>query len=101
MKKSFSLVVVLLLSGCLSHPPDQVKKLHYRCGTLPLTVLLDNGRQQINLILDGNPLTLKQQPAASGTRYANDQYVFWSKGDGAFIERNGKVIVDDCRLDKG
>ncbi|HBV38954.1 MAG TPA: hypothetical protein DEF05_04485 [Erwinia sp.] len=100
MKPFFLLAIALLLSGCLHHSPEKISRLHYRCGTLPLSVLLDNDRQEVNLILDGNPLTLKQQPAASGTRYADEHYVFWSKGDGAFVERNGKIIIDDCRLER-
>lgn len=100
MKQTLLLSTLLLLSGCsyFHSAPEQPKTLHYTCGTLPLTVILDNSREEVNLILDGNPLTLKQQVAASGTRYSDGTYVFWSKGDGAFIERNDKVIINDCRL---
>lgn len=95
---------VLTLAGCglISHGDrDEVKTLHYRCGTMPLTVKLNNSKQQVNLIMDGTPLTLTQQPAASGTRYSDGNYVFWSKGDGAFIERNDKIVVNDCQLQSG
>ncbi|MGE9552141.1 MliC family protein [Erwinia amylovora] len=100
MKKILIASSLVLLSGCamFHSQPDKPITLHYTCGTLPLTVRLDNSRQEVNLILDGNPLTLKQQEAASGARYSNGNYVFWSKGDGAFIERNGKIIINDCRL---
>ena len=97
MKKRFLMLTTLLLSGC-GLPSEKPVMLHYQCGTLPLTVKLDNARQEVNLILDGNPLTLKQLPAASGTRYGGGHYVFWSKGDDAFVERNDKVIINDCRL---
>ncbi|WP_338563348.1 MliC family protein [Erwinia sp. E_sp_B04_7] len=102
MNRLFLLTTLALLSGCsYFHPaPEQQKMLHYTCGTMPLTVSLDNARQEVNLILDGNPLTLKQQEAASGTRYSDGNYVFWSKGDGAFIERNDKIIINDCLLDR-
>ncbi|WP_369815691.1 MliC family protein [Erwinia sp. ErVv1] len=100
MKKWLPGFTLVLLSGCsMFHaPPDEQKTLHYTCGTLPLTVVLDNAREEVNLILDGNPVTLKQQVAASGTRYSDGTYTFWSKGDEAFIERNGKLIINDCRL---
>ncbi|WP_158782957.1 MliC family protein [Pantoea sp. BAV 3049] len=103
MKKIVIASSLVLLSGCsmFHSEPEKPKTLHYTCGTLPLTVIQDNSRQEVNLILDGNPLTLKQQEAASGTRYSDGNYVFWSKGDGAFIERNGKLIVNDCRLTAG
>ncbi|QEW32450.1 hypothetical protein D0N50_12470 [Erwinia billingiae] len=101
MKRILLVTTAALLSGCsyFHAEPEQLKTLHYTCGTLPLTVSLDNARKEVNLILDGNPLTLKQQEAASGTRYSDGKYVFWSKGDGAFIERNDKIIINDCRLD--
>ncbi|MFU9138593.1 MliC family protein [Erwinia tasmaniensis] len=91
---------LVLLSGCsmFYSRPDEQKTLHYTCGTLPLTVVLDNAREEVNLILDGNPVTLKQEVSASGARYSDGTYTFWSKGDEAFIERNDKPIINDCRL---
>ncbi|MBK0030748.1 MliC family protein [Erwinia sp. S43] len=94
-------VAALLLSGCsyFQHSAEeQPKTLHYTCGTLPLTVQLNNAKSEVSMILDGNQLTLKQQVAASGTRYSDGNYVFWSKGDSAFIERNDKIIINDCQL---
>lgn len=101
MKKGYIAAMLLALSGCsyfqtASH--EQVKTLHYICGTLPLTVTLNNSQSEVSLILDGQPLVLKQQPAASGTRYSDGHYVFWSKGDNAFIERNDRIIINDCQL---
>ncbi|OON40429.1 hypothetical protein BTJ39_08425 [Izhakiella australiensis] len=96
-----ALGAAMLLAGCnslQSASQDQQKTLHYTCGTLPLTVQLDNSQQQVKLILDGTPRVLKQTRAASGTRYADDTYVFWSKGDSAFVERNDKIIINDCQL---
>lgn len=94
----------LLLSGC-SVPPQStqqdIQTLHYACGTLPLTVQVDNSKEEVSMILDGKQLTLKQQIAASGARYSDGQYVFWSKGNTAFVERNDKVIIDDCQMNNG
>ncbi len=91
---------VMLLSGCgLLHKQDVAPlTLHYQCGTLPLTVTQDNARQQVSFILDGKPLTLTQTVSASGARYSDGTYVFWSKGDGAFVERNDKIVINDCEL---
>jgi len=100
MLKGLTVAVALLLSGCsLMHKqPPAPQTLHYRCGTLPLTVTLDEAQQQVSFIMDGQPLTLKQTVSASGTRYSDGHYAFWSKGNGAFIERNDKVVVNDCEL---
>lgn len=103
MIKLLSVAAILLLAGCGMMRQQNVEPvtLHYTCGTLPLTVTLDNARQQVSFIMDGQPLTLKQTMSASGARYSDGNYVFWSKGDGAFIERNSKIVVNDCVLQHG
>lgn len=92
---------IILLSGC-SHFNQQapVKTLHYQCGTLPLTVTLkqDTQPEEVHFLLDGERLQLAQVVAASGTKYSNGRYTFWSKGDRAFIERDEHIIADDCLL---
>lgn len=100
MMRKISLAAVLLLSGCgmMHKQTEQPGTLRYACGTMPLTVTQDNAQQQVSFIMDGEPLTLKQTASASGTRYSNGNYVFWSKGNGAFIERNNKIVVNDCVL---
>lgn len=100
MLKGLTVAAVLVLSGCsLMHKSSPAPEtLHYRCGTLPLTVTLDNAKQQVSFIMDGKPLTLTQTVSASGARYSDVHYVFWSKGNGAFIERNDKIVVNDCEL---
>lgn len=46
---------------------------------------------------DGRKMILPQVISASGARYANDDsFVFWNKGDGAFIEENGQITFADC-----
>lgn len=91
---------VLALSGChlLRGSDDSTKTLRYQCGTMPLTVNVDNAKSEVSFIMDGTPLTLPQTVSASGARYSNGTYTFWSKGNSAFIERNDKVIVSDCTL---
>lgn len=88
------------LAGChlLKSGEQAPQALHYQCGTMPLTVTLDNAKSQVSFIMDGTQLTLPQVVAASGTRYSNGNYTFWSKGDSAFIERNDRIIVNDCVL---
>jgi len=53
----------------------------------------------VDLILsDGRNLSLPQALSASGARYANtdESFVFWNKGDGAFIEENSTTTFDGC-----
>lgn len=55
--------------------------------------------QQVSLALSsGREITLSQVTSASGARYANaDQsFVFWNKGQTAFIEENGTTTYSNC-----
>ena len=47
---------------------------------------------------DGRKLSLPQAISASGARYANtdDSFVFWDKGDTAFITENGSMTYSNC-----
>jgi membrane-bound inhibitor of C-type lysozyme len=56
----------------------------------------DKPAQQVSMVLDGEQLKLKQVEAASGTRYSDGRYTFWSKGNQAFVQRGDNVIIDDC-----
>ncbi len=102
MNKGYGLLAVMAIfsvAGCARQQGGgAVQILHYQCGTLPLTVRQDNRLAQVSFILDGKQLNLPQAVAASGTRYDNGHYAFWSKGDQAFIERAGRIIINDCIL---
>lgn len=91
----------MILSGCSGFNPSTAEKtLHYQCGTLPLTVTLKRDTQpaEAHFLLDGERLQLPQVVAASGTKYSNSRYTFWSKGDRAFVARDEHIIADDCLL---
>jgi len=47
---------------------------------------------------DGRDVMLPQTIAASGIRYANEDesFVFWSKGNDAFVEENGTTTYAQC-----
>ena len=104
VKTTFIALAGLTLSGCslLEHhsaaPQSNIVPLHYQCGTTPLTVNLDKSAKQVSLILDGVQLKLPQVEAASGTRYSDGRYTFWSKGNSALVQRGDDVIIDDCDL---
>jgi hypothetical protein len=43
-------------------------------------------------------LYLPQTISASGARYANsnESFIFWNKGNAAFIQQNGTTTLDNC-----
>lgn len=98
MKNLLTIAAFLTLAGCSLVQPNET--LHYQCGTTKLTVTQDNRQDKVSFIMDGKQLTLPQVRAASGAKYSDGHYTFWSKGESAFIEREGKVIMNDCVLIK-
>ncbi|CNH56864.1 MliC family protein [Yersinia pekkanenii] len=95
----FGVTVVLMLAGCSVVQPKN-ETLHYQCGTTQLRVMQDNQQDKVRLVLDGEQLALPQVRAASGTKYSDGHYTFWSKGNNAFVERDEKIIINDCVLIK-
>ncbi|CAI1611288.1 Membrane-bound lysozyme inhibitor of C-type lysozyme precursor [Serratia quinivorans] len=98
MKKIIIAAGTLVLAGCSYVLPQNSQTLHYQCGTTPLTVSLDGKESTVSLLMDGEQLKLKQVLAMSCAKYSDDKYTFWSKGQNAYLERNGKVIMSDCTL---
>ena len=49
---------------------------------------------------DGRNMSLPQAMSASGARYANsdESFVFWNKGDTAFVTEGDKTTFNDCSL---
>lgn len=45
---------------------------------------------------DGRTMTLPQTISADGARYGSDAFVFWSKGNGAFVTENNTQTYTDC-----
>ena len=41
---------------------------------------------------------LSRQPSASGAKYGDDAFMFWTKGDEAMVERFGESFLSDCRV---
>jgi uncharacterized protein len=65
-----------------------------------VTAVFTNGTQSsVKLTLsDGRELSVPQALSGSGARYANsnESFVFWNKGNTAFIEENGKTTYSGC-----
>lgn len=102
MKKLLLAFAPLLLAGCSYYNQfvDRMNTdtLEYRCDEKPLTVKLNNPRQEASFIYDNKMLNLKQGMSASGTRYTDGIYVFWSKGDDATVYKRDSVVLNNCVL---
>ncbi|WP_165460907.1 C-type lysozyme inhibitor [Atlantibacter sp.] len=102
MKKLLVVLIPTLLAGCSTYN-NFVEKMHtdtleYQCDEKPLTVNLNNTRQEVSFVYDDKPLTLKQGLSASGARYTDGIYVFWSKGDSATVYNKDRIVLNNCQL---
>ena len=73
-------------------------RLEYQCDEKPLTVKLNNPRQEVSFVYDNQLLHLKQGISASGARYTDGIYVFWSKGDEATVYKRDRIVLNNCQL---
>lgn len=64
----------------------------------PLTVKLNNPRQEVSFVYDNQLLHLKQGISASGARYTDGIYVFWSKGEEATVYKRDRIVLNNCQL---
>lgn len=104
----------LTATAALAQPAAPVATIQYSCAqgksltaeyfdgptrTAPDGRPIPGGRVVLTLA-EGKKLTLAQTPSGSGIRYANDDesFVFWSKGDTAFVEEGPSqtVTYQDC-----
>ncbi|HFK3155689.1 C-type lysozyme inhibitor [Citrobacter sedlakii] len=102
MKKLLLLCLPLMLSGCSVYNQFvermQTDTLEYQCDEKPLTVKSNNTRQDVSFIYDNKLLTLKQGVSASGARYTDGIYVFWSKGNSATVYKRDRIVLNNCQL---
>ena len=102
MKKILIACLPALLAGC-SYYNQFVERMHtdtleYQCEEKPLSVKLDNTHQQVRFVYDDKLLTLEQGLSASGARYTDGVYVFWSKGDSATVYKRDRIVLNNCQL---
>jgi membrane-bound inhibitor of C-type lysozyme len=90
---------VLGLVGCGVTPDDEsVQSESWICSDGSVfETRYDKDRDTMALSFGGETLILQRERAASGTKYSNGRTTFWSKGDEAFIERDGQIVNRQCR----
>jgi len=93
-----------------TQPQDNVRKaipwkeFIYTCqGGAKLTAYLRADLAKIRF--QQHVYLMKQTMSADGNRYSDGKVVWWGKGSGGFLQEdapdgNGKMIVQDCQLDK-
>ena len=94
----------VLLSGCATRPETVTlarETVLYRCaGDVEMGVIY-SGRATgmegtAELIWDAKSFPLKQDVSGSGARYTDGTLTLVTKGDEAFVEKAGEVVLKDC-----
>jgi uncharacterized lipoprotein YbaY len=80
------------------------KRFDYTCeGGAKLTAYLH--ADTVKILFNNHVYRMQQVVAASGTRYSDGRVVWWSKGNGGFLQHespdgNGEMIVQNCQLNR-
>jgi uncharacterized lipoprotein YbaY len=84
-------------------PAMHWKRFDYTCeGGAKLSVYLHN--ESVKVLFKDKTYLMKQTMSASGTRYSDGKVLWWSKGNGGFLQKdtpdgNGAMIVQNCELE--
>ncbi|MFA5098904.1 MAG: MliC family protein [Candidatus Paceibacterota bacterium] len=101
----FVIVVIIAVITFLGinnkQPGNQDKAAVFNCtdGKSITAVFHLPDDKNVDLVLsDGRKLSIPRAISGSGARYANadESFVFWNKGNTAFITENGKTTYQDC-----
>jgi membrane-bound inhibitor of C-type lysozyme len=105
-----ALLSVTVIIGCgkqeeplkAQKPATAPRLLVYQCsGGQGFVVEVDEKGDSALLKMDGQSVKLPQVPSGSGAKYNDGKTTLWTKGDEAFVEVDGVIIMKDCRIRKG
>ena len=86
-------------TGTSSQSGNVITAVFHCAGNRAVQASFDNDANTVRLALsDGRELTVPRAISASGARYANsdESFVFWNKGNTAFITELGTTTYSDC-----
>jgi membrane-bound inhibitor of C-type lysozyme/uncharacterized membrane protein len=106
------LAPVLFLSGCTTTQRraegeyriatydatgEKWQTLVYSCEAEDLRIVVRQQEEKAVVFLPGETVFLPRVESASGVKFSDGQTVFWSKGEEALLEWNGK-LYSECRV---
>ena len=99
-----SATAAMLLSACATSPATTTlvrETVQYRCADNVELGVTYAGRATglegtADVLWDGKSFPLKQDVSGSGVRYTDGTLTLVTKGDEAFVEKLGEVVLKDC-----
>jgi membrane-bound inhibitor of C-type lysozyme len=93
-----TLAVFLCVTGCAPCRTPGYKAVTFRCeeGKTLVVFFSESGEHAQILFSDGKELVLHRAISGSGARYIDGKTTFWTKGQGAFLEVDGNVVIREC-----
>lgn len=99
-----SVLATLLLSACATGPVTTTlarETVRYHCvGDVQMEVVYAGSASGLqgtaDLIWDGTTFPLTQEFSGSGARYTDGALTLDTKGDEAFVEKAGEIVLKDC-----
>jgi len=98
--------LALLLTACAGQPRTVTlvrETVSYRCaGPVDITIAYAGhatgleGLAELNW--EGHSFMLQQVVSGSGTRYSDGTVTLSTKGDEAYVEKDGEMVLSDCNL---
>lgn len=88
-------------SGFVGPTNDIVNDVVFACAKGQSIHAIFHTTETVDLTLsDGRALTIPQTRSASGARYADadESFVFWNKGQTAFVQEKGVTTFADCAI---
>lgn len=75
-----------------------IAAVHYSCDADKAIAASYYDASVVLILSDGRDMTLPQTISADGMRYANadESFIFWSKGEGAFVDEGGAQTYSNC-----
>lgn len=102
MKKiTFILAVSMILFGACSNSNKNQNNDDVVTATInnskgeTLDVTYNTKKETATIVLNGETIVLKQQPSASGIRYANEMYEYTEWQDEVELTKNGEVVFSN------
>jgi membrane-bound inhibitor of C-type lysozyme len=98
--KLFLVAIVALCVGVAACEQRPVGKVHvFRCKDgATVKVIYSEVDQSMTMRLGNKSYKLEHVASASGAKYSDGKVVFWNQGDEVFIQIDGEVVHDGCKL---